>query len=81
MADATEKEHVAALLAMPGLKERVTKDHPYLQAAELPLWMEFVLHGLAEHSRIGRNALVGSVRFGDVLGSMMSGDTSAEEEG
>ena len=81
MADATEKEHVAALLAVPGLKERVTKDHPYLQAAELPLWMEFVLHGLAEHSRIGRNALVGNVRFGDVIGSMMSGDGEAEEGG
>ncbi len=80
IADATEKEHVAALLAVPGLKERVTKDHPYLQAAELVLWMEFVLHGLAEHSRIGRNALVGSVRFGDVIGSMMSGGGTAEEE-
>lgn len=77
--DMPDKAYVAALDAVPGLRERVAKDHPYLKPEEVPLWMEFVLNGLAEHSRIGRNALVGSVRFGDVLGSLMSGGEEAEE--
>ncbi|MBK6831647.1 MAG: sigma 54-interacting transcriptional regulator [Flavobacteriales bacterium] len=79
--DAPDKEYHAALNAVPGLRDRVMKDHPYLRPEEVPLWMEFVLHGLAEHSRIGRNALVGSVRFGDVLGSLMSSEAEEEREG
>ena len=56
--DAPDKEHHAALNAVPGLKDRVMKDHPYLRTEEVPLWMEFVLHGLAEHSRIGRKMCI-----------------------
>ncbi len=42
--------------------------------------MEFVLHGLAEHSRIGRNNFTTGVRFGDVLNSVLSDDADDDEE-
>ena len=66
---------------MPGLKQLVTSLHNYLDAEEVMLWCEFVLHGLAEHSRIGRGNLVGAVRFGDVLGSVFSGEEQDEDDG
>jgi magnesium chelatase subunit I len=79
-ADAAEKQYLSALNVVPGLKERVVQDHPYLRPEEIALWMEFVLHGLAEHSRIGRSALVGKVRFGDVLGTLLGNGKGGEEE-
>ena len=54
---------------------------PFLSGAdEVPLWMEFVLHGLAEYSRIGRSSMVRSVKFGDVLGSVLGSGANEEEE-
>ncbi len=78
--DMPDKAYMAALDAIAGLRDQVMKDHPYLKPEELPLWMEFVLHGLAEHSRIGRSALAGKVRFGDVLGTLLTGREEAEED-
>jgi hypothetical protein len=34
--------------------------------------MEFILHGLAEHSRIGRSSYASGVLFGDVMSSVLS---------
>jgi len=78
--EANDADYRKALNALPSLRELVTRAHPYLQPEEVPLWMEFVLHGLSEHSRIGRNTLLEGVRFGDVLGSVM-GSSAMEEEG
>lgn len=79
----TAKDQVyrAGLKNVPGLDRLVLERHSYLEADEVPLWMEFVLHGLAEFSRIGRSSLVSSVKFGDVLGSVLgSGADDNEEE-
>lgn len=79
--EANDADYRKALNALPGLKELVSAKHPYLQPEEVTLWMEFVLHGLAEHSRIGRNTLMEGVRFGDVLGSVMgTGGTDDDQE-
>lgn len=79
--EANDTDYRKALNALPGLKELVSAKHPYLQPEEVTLWMEFVLHGLAEHSRIGRNTLMEGVRFGDVLGSVMgTGGTDDDQE-
>lgn len=82
LADAPDKQHLKALEAVPGLRDKVLAKHAYLQPDEVPLWMEFMLHGLAEHSRIGRSKLTRGHRFGDVLGSLLSGgsDDEGEEE-
>ena len=58
----------------------VKDHHAYLDDEERRLWCEFVLHGLAEHSRIGREQLQGSVRFGDLFNSMLSGTLGDEGE-
>ena len=67
---------------MPGLRELVKAKHTYLDATEVPLWMELVLHGLAEKSRIGRSTLAESTRFSDMMGSVFSGavDDDADED-
>jgi magnesium chelatase subunit I len=78
LTDAPDAQHLKSLGVVPGLREKVTGKHPYLQPEEVPLWMEFMLHGMAEHSRIGRSKLTRGHRFGDVLGSLLG--TSSEEE-
>jgi magnesium chelatase subunit I len=78
----SEKEFKARLAAVPGLMELVRQKHPEVDAAEHAVWAEFVLHGLAEHSRIGRTALSGSTRFADLFSSMLStGDLTDEDPG
>lgn len=66
---------------MPGLLELVRTQHDYLDAEEQLLWAEFVLHGLAEHSRIGRTQLVNAARFGDLMSAMLGGGLDEEEHG
>lgn len=78
--DATDQAHRAALDSVPGLRERVQREHAYLCEEEQTLWMEFLLHGMAEHSRIGRSKLMRGLRFGDVLGSLLGNASSEEEE-
>lgn len=80
LAYAPDKQHLKALDAVPGLREKVVAKHSYLQTDEVPLWMEFMLHGLAEHSRIGRSKLTQGHRFGDVLGALLSNTEGEDEE-
>jgi magnesium chelatase subunit I len=62
--------------------ELVKARHAYLDAEEQLLWAEFVLHGLAEHSRIGRSVLQEKVSFSDLFQAMLSGGADdALEEG
>jgi magnesium chelatase subunit I len=77
--NASDELYIATLDQVSGLRELVTTEHPYLPADEVPLWMEFVLHGLAEKSRIGRSTLVDAVRFTDVMGSVLLGEEDEEE--
>lgn len=78
--EATDPEHARTLRSVDGLFELVKHLHGYLDTEEQILWSEFVLHGLAEHSRIGRNLLAGTTRFGDLFNSMLSGGTGEDED-
>ncbi len=78
-----DAEHRAALLAVDGLMDLVRQRHAYLDEEEQEVWAEFVLHGLAEHSRIARSNLLGTTRFSDLFSSMLSSgsaDRSDEDE-
>ena len=44
------------------------------------LWMEFVLHGLAEFSLISKRVLQTNSTFSDILSSMMDMSVSDEED-
>ncbi|HEY0976349.1 MAG TPA: sigma 54-interacting transcriptional regulator [Flavobacteriales bacterium] len=72
--------HRAALQRVQGLDEVLQLHGSRLPQEERVLWKEFVLHGLAEHSRIGLSLLDGSMRFGDVLDSVLPSLGEEEQE-
>lgn len=78
--DASDRTYRTLLDEVTGLRELVHAKHAYLSAEEVPLWMEFVLHGLAERSRIGRSPLEEGTRFSDVLGTVFGGKEEEEAE-
>jgi magnesium chelatase subunit I len=75
--EAMGPNYTRAIASVGGLMPLVRKLHSYLDAEEQTLWGEFVLHALAEHSRIGRTVLAGKASFGDLMASMLQGDTEA----
>ncbi|MBK7286887.1 MAG: hypothetical protein IPI95_07140 [Flavobacteriales bacterium] len=78
--DGDAMSYRAALEAVGGLPKVLKLQKSTVAEAERSVWMEFVLHGLAEHSRIGRNNFTTGVRFGDVLNSVLSDDADDDEE-
>ncbi|MCB9198907.1 MAG: sigma 54-interacting transcriptional regulator [Flavobacteriales bacterium] len=78
--DQPDRAHADLLQAVPGLSELVKERHAYLDEEELLLWSEFVLHGLAEHSRLGRSLLDRGMRFGDLFSAMFQPGEEDEDE-
>jgi magnesium chelatase subunit I len=72
-AEASDTAHARALRSIDGLLDLVRTSHDYLDEEEQVLWAEFVLHGLAEHSRIGRVLVNGSPRFEDLMSRIVGG--------
>jgi magnesium chelatase subunit I len=68
------------LAAVDGLREIVTRYQPEVAGVEKYVLMEFVLHGLAEHSLISKNKLTQGVRFNDLFSSLLSQDADADRE-
>ena len=75
--ESSSAEYRRLLQDVGGLSDLVRSRHAYLEEEEVWLWSEFVLHGLAEHSRIGRTLLQRSARFGDLVNSILP-DPAAE---
>jgi magnesium chelatase subunit I len=82
--DASTTDYRAALDKVPGLRDIVTELHPKEDAETTYFLMEFLLHGLAEHSLISRNRLTAGAQFKDLLSSMFTmpsfGDDEDEDE-
>lgn len=72
MNDCTDKEYQQDLAAVGNLKKIVEGLYPKLPAAERWVLMEFLLHGLAEHSLIGIQQLEAGTNFSDVLGNYLN---------
>ncbi len=70
LSDAAYKK---TLIEVPGLASLVKKLHPSLVESQHVLLMEFVLHGLAEFSQLGKSYLSNGVGFADMLGSLLPG--------
>jgi magnesium chelatase subunit I len=68
---ANDKVYSAALSLVEGLEELVNKYHPKLKQHHKLVMMEFVLHGLAEHSLIGKTRLTDGMSFKDLFGSLL----------
>lgn len=69
---ASDKEYEKALKSVPGLRDLVHKYQPSLSEKEQMLFMEFVLHGLAEHSQLSKFRLEHGLQFKDMLSTMFS---------
>ncbi|CCH53611.1 Mg-chelatase subunit ChlI-like protein [Fibrisoma limi BUZ 3] len=78
--DLSNRDYEARLRTIDGLDDLVDQYHPRLGRQEKLFMMEFALHGLAEHSLIGKKALDTGQQFKDLLGSMFSPGTRFEEE-
>jgi magnesium chelatase subunit I len=69
----TDAEYTEKLAAVPGLADLVNRYVPGLEREELLVWMEFVLHGLAEHNLIGKSVIDGEVSFSDLMSGLFGG--------
>ena len=76
----SDKEYEIALMAVPGLKELVKKYQPKADGNSQLLLMEFVLHGLAEHSMLSKLKLESGIQFKDMLSSMLSMNDEEDEQ-
>ncbi|GAB3561264.1 magnesium chelatase [Spirosoma luteolum] len=74
--DLTNRDYEARLKTIDGLDDLVDQLHPRLSKAEKLFMMEFALHGIAEHSLVGKQAMDTGQTFKDLLGSMFSAGTS-----
>ncbi|WP_207533867.1 sigma 54-interacting transcriptional regulator [Desertivirga arenae] len=78
--DLSEEEYYDILHSVPGLKNVVKKFHPRLSDAQNLLLMEFLLHGLAEFSQIGKSLLDNGFEFKDMLGSLFNASFEDDED-
>ncbi len=76
----TNAEYERALNTVPGLASVVESIHPTLNKKEKLLYMEYLLHGLAEYSQISKHKLDSGVQFKDLLGSLLNNVGSLEDE-
>ncbi|MDQ3100502.1 MAG: sigma 54-interacting transcriptional regulator [Bacteroidota bacterium] len=72
LSSAKDAEYRKTLASVDGLNDLLKEHHSYLSEDERAVWAEFVLHGLAEHSRIARSNLIGTTRFSDLFNSILS---------
>ena len=78
--DASTEDYRQALDQVPGLRDIVTELHPNETPEHTYFLMEFLLHGLAEHSLISRNRLTAGAQFKDLLASMFTMPSFGEDD-
>ncbi len=82
--DLTNEQYEQALNAVPGLADLIESHHKKASKHEKLFLMEFMLHGLAEYSKLSKSPLDTGTRFKDLLSSMFSmpdfGDFEDEDE-
>jgi magnesium chelatase subunit I len=71
LGDLSEKEYRKLLEGIPGLAALVDAHHPKATKPQRYLLMEFVLHGLAEFSLLGKAGLESGTQFKDLLSGML----------
>lgn len=78
--DATDAKYQELLIGIPGLLNFVKKYHSKADASEQFLFMELILHGLAEFSLLSKHQLDTGVNFKDLMNSMFSFDEDDFEQ-
>lgn len=74
--DLSNRDYEARMKTIDGLDDLVDQFHPRLGKGEKLFMMEFALHGLAEHSLVGKKAMDTGQSFKDLLGSMFNADSA-----
>ncbi|MFT7589513.1 MAG: magnesium chelatase subunit I [Limisphaerales bacterium] len=77
--DVDDATYRAALDEVPGLDEVILEVEKTTPTADKYFLKEFVLHGLAEYSLLSKGLLASGTRFGDLLSSMLSGESVDED--
>lgn len=67
----SDKKYASTLNKIDGLGMFVDEYKPKAKPMEKHLWMEFVLHGLAEYSKLNKDRIDSGVKFKDLFGSMI----------
>lgn len=77
--DCSNRDYEKALSSVPGLIDLVKRYHPKANANEQFLFMELILHGLAEYSLISKSVLDTGLSFKDIMNSMFSFNDEEDE--
>jgi magnesium chelatase subunit I len=80
LGDLSEKGYRKALDGIPGLQKLVKEIHPRVDEPQRYLLMEFVLHGLAEYSQLGKSMLEAGTQFKDLLSGMLDMDSMGGDD-
>ncbi|MBR9832772.1 magnesium chelatase [bacterium] len=78
--DYTDQVYQEELTNIPGMKELIESKFKTLPKQEQFLMMEFLLHGLAEYSLLGRKLMETKLRFNDLFQSMLYSNEEENEE-
>ena len=76
----TGSKYKKELMRVTGLFDLVKKFHPKLSENQTLLLMEFVLHGLAEHSQLSKKYLDGGFGFSDMFESLFNTGVEDDED-
>lgn len=79
--DLSDKEYRKLLKSVPGLEKLVKDYYKKSDEAQRFLLMEFVLHGLAEYSLLGKQAVQSSTQFKDLLSGMLNIPGDDDDDG
>ncbi|MDX2249270.1 MAG: sigma 54-interacting transcriptional regulator [Bacteroidia bacterium] len=77
--DLKEKEYREKLRSIPGLEKLVKDLHPKAGEEKKYFLMEFVLHGLAEYSLLGKHGMESGAQFKDLLSGMLNMPTEEDD--
>jgi len=77
--DITDKEYKALIYSVPSLNNVVKSFYPSISKNQELLYMEFVLHGLAEFSLISKGFLEKGFEFKDMFGSLFKNEFGDED--
>ncbi len=76
----TEAMYIQALNKVEGLTALIKKLYPKADAYTQLIYMELVLHGLAEHSLIGKEILVKGFEFKDMFSSLINNFSMEDDD-
>ena len=80
LADDSQASYESQLNEVPGLSDLVKRQHPKANKQQRYLLMEFILHGLAEYSQLGKNSLAYGLQFKDLLSGMLDLDNLGSDD-